>query len=140
MAGSLGRSGGRNRKATCNATSDGMPISPRALAPRAQALFGWVVDKLSADDPKSGFARVDGAVIATLAEILQSQEQVSSMLADNPADLQLHRLRNNLASQIVRLSAVLGLSPFDRSRQPTVEIADDSNVFEDILRRMSSTR
>ena len=138
MAGSLGRSGGRNRKATCNATSDGMPLSPRALSPRAQALFGWIVDKLSADDPQSGFARVDGAVIATLAEILQSQEQVSSMLADTPADLQLHRLRNNLASQIVRLSAVLGLSPFDRSRQPTIVLSEANDPFEDILRRMAS--
>jgi phage terminase small subunit len=138
MTGAPGRSGGRNAKRSSKAVSDGMPQSPRSLAPRAQALFGWICDKLGCDDPQNGFQRVDGAMIASLAEIMQSQEQVASLLADDPGNLGAHRLRNNLASQICRMSGILGLSPFDRSRQPEIEQEPDgADPFQDILARMS---
>jgi len=138
MTGAPGRSGGKNAIRSSKATSDGTPISPRNLSPRAQALFGWICDKLGCDDPQNGFHRIDGELIASLAEIMQSQEQVSSMLADDPTNLGAHRLRNNLASQICRISGILGLSPFDRARMPALEAEqDDTNPLVSIMARMA---
>lgn len=141
MGGVAGRSGGRNRKASSNAIGDGSPVAPRNLSPRATALFGWILDKIGADDPGSPWHRIDGCVLASLAETLESQERISSMLADNPGDLQLHRLRNNLTTQISRLSALVGMTPVDRQRQPQAEPeADDEDVLVSIMTRMASTK
>jgi len=138
MPGTSGRSGGRNAKRALDAVSDGTPLSPRVLSPRSQALFSWLLDKLRADDPNSGWHRVDGALLASLSEILESQERIASMLADCPGDLALHRLRNQLAQQVVRMSALIGLSPFDRARQPTMQADQGAvNPLDSIMERMA---
>lgn len=138
MAGIPGRSGGRNRKTTSDTSGDGMPQSPRVLSPRAGALFSWLCDKLACDNEKSTWCRIDGALLASLAEVLESQEKIASMIADDPADLALHRLRNQLSQQIVRMSGLIGLSPFDRARQPQPEPeADAGDVLQSIMERMA---
>jgi len=138
MAGTSGRSGGHNRKLKTVAPGDGVPTSPRVLAPRAAALFDWLVDKLGADGPDSAWARVDGVTLAALAELLEQQEKIGSMLADDGSNMGLMRLRLQYAAQVARMSAIIGLSPIDRERLPKPHTADDGSVFDDIMRRMSS--
>ena len=136
--GTPGRSGGRNKKALQVQVGDGVPVSPRALSPRAAALFNWVIDKLRADDPKSGFCRIDGALIASFAEVLEDQERIASMLADDPANLGLLRARGQCADRIKGFSALLGCCPFDRSRQPGQAIENEADdAVADLLHRMS---
>ena len=138
MAGTKGRSGGRNKKTTIQ-SGDGVPVSPRALSPRATALFSWLLDKLNADDPGSPWSRIDGTVIASLAELMESQERVASLLADSPGDLGLLRIRIQMAGQISRMSAIVGLTPIDRKRQPQAMPPEDKeNKFEAIMRRMAA--
>ena len=138
MSGVSGRSGGKNRKFKVPANQgDGCPVSPRQLSPRADELFQWLTDKLGADNADSGWKRVDGAFIASMAELVESQESVSALLVDDPQNLEAIRLRNVLASQIVRMSGIAGLTPFDRSRhpKPTSEPAVD-DPFQKIMDRM----
>ena len=138
MVGSRGRSGGKNKKIALGA-GDGVPVSPRALSPRAAALFSWLLDKLKADDPGSQWSRIDGVTIAALAELLESQEHVASQLADTPGDLGLLRIRVQIAGQVSRMSAIVGLTPIDRKRQPQAVPADDKeDAFAKIMRRMAA--
>ena len=138
MAGTKGRSGGRNKKTTIQA-GDGEPVSPRALSPRASVLFGWLCDKLKADDPGSPWSRVDGVLLASLSELLETQEKIASQLADSPNDLGLMRVRIQVAAQISRMSSVIGLSPVDRARLPKALPAEDTeDAFESIMRRMAA--
>jgi hypothetical protein len=137
MAGTAGRSGGRNKKATIPA-GDGSPCSPRVLSPRASVLFGWLIDKLKADDPGSQWSRIDGTILASLSELLESQEHVASQLADNPASVALMRVRIQLAGQISRMSAIIGLTPIDRKRQPVaVPTKARKDPFTKIMERMA---
>ena len=75
---------------------------------------------------------------SSVAVAMTSQERVASMLGQMPESLELHRLRNALAGQIQRMSAVIGLSPFDRARLPAEVPADKDDPFQAIMRRMSS--
>jgi hypothetical protein len=137
MAGTPGRSGGKNRKVK-SGSSDGKPTTPRPLSPTAMKHFKWLLTRLGAGQKSSNWRRIDGALLATLAEVLESQESVASMLTDLPSSLELIRLRSNLAGQMQRLSAVVGLSPIDRARLPA-ELPDDGkdDPFEKIMRRMA---
>jgi phage terminase small subunit len=136
--GTPGRSGGDRRSKAIIKRGDGPPVSPRVLSPRAQALYQWLSDRLQADDPQSGFNRIDGTVIATLAEVLESQEHVASALADNPTDNGLIRLRGSLADRVRAYSALLGMAPMDRARLPTSAVDDDEDdPVMMMLKRMS---
>lgn len=138
MSGTAGRSGGRNAKFASNVPFDGIPQTPRVLSPRAQALFAWLCERLDVEDPAKGWRRADGILLASIAELMESQEKVASALADDPTSLGLHRLRNNLTQQVSRLSSLIGLCPFDRSRMPTAAPEDDNvQVFQDIMERMA---
>ena len=137
MAGTKGRSGGRNKKVPTG-VGDGVPVSPRVMSPRAEALFSWLLDKLRADEPTSPWSRVDGVLIAAIAELLESQERIASLLADSPADIKLMRLRLQYASQISRMSSYVGLCPADRRRLPqVVPTAKKKDPFADIMQRMA---
>jgi len=136
MPGTPNRSGGRNRKASSNAIGDGIPLSPRALSPRASALYGWILDKLKADDPASGWRRIDGCLLASFAELLESQEAIASQLSDDPSNLGLMRLRLQYVAQISRMSAVIGMSPIDRERLPQAAEATVENPLTSIMERM----
>jgi len=138
MAGTVGRSGGRNRKASVTA-GDGPPQPPRALTPRAAALFGWLCERLTANDPRSGFNRVDGTVLASFAETLEDQERIASLLADDPANLGLLRARGAAADRVRGFSALLGCTPFDRGRmpEPTAEESPVDDPFTGLMKRMS---
>ena len=136
MAGSKGRSGGRNRK-VATGKSDGKPTSPRPLSSTAAAYFKWLLARLGAGKKESAWCKIDGALLATLSELMESQERVSTMLAQMPESLELIRLRNALAGQVQRMSAVIGLSPFDRARLPAEMPADKDDPFQEIMRRMA---
>ena len=138
MAGTAGRSGGRNRKASATA-GDGPPIPPRVLTPRAAALFGWLCERLTANDPRSGFNRVDGVILASFAEVLEDQERIASLLADDPGNLGLLRARGAAADRVKGFSALLGCCPFDRARQPEppAEEAAVDDPFANLMHRMS---
>lgn len=138
MSGTAGRSGGHNIKTTDTPLGDGVPASPRALSPRAEALYGWLLDKLSADDPKAGWRRVDGILLASLAECLEDAERLASLIADDGGNPTLIRLRGQLADRVARMSALVGLCPRDRSRLPAVEQEEPRNdPFADLMHRMS---
>ena len=137
MAGTPGRSGGKNRKVKSGG-SDGKPTTPRPLSPTAMKHFKWLITRLGAGQKSSNWRRIDGALLATLAEVLESQESVASMLTDLPSSLELIRLRSNLAGQMQRLSALVGLSPIDRARLPAeVPVDGKDDPFEKIMRRMA---
>jgi hypothetical protein len=137
MAGSKGRSGGRNRK-VATGKSDGKPASPRPLSATAATYFKWLLTRLGAGKKESNWCKIDGALLATLSELMESQERVSTMLEQMPESLELHRLRNALAGQMQRLSAVVGLSPFDRARLPAeLPVDGKDDPFEKIMRRMA---
>jgi hypothetical protein len=137
MAGTPGRSGGKNRKVKPG-TSDGKPTSPRPLSPVAARHFKWIIARLNATGKNSTWCRIDGVTIATLAELLESQERVSTMLAQMPESLEIHRMRNTLTASITRMSGLVGLSPIDRARLPA-ELPNDGedDAFRSIMRRMS---
>ena len=137
MAGTPGRSGGKNRKVK-SGSSDGKPTTPRPLSPTAMKHFKWLLTRLGAGQKSSNWRRIDGALLATLAEVLESQESVASMLTDLPSSLELIRLRSNLAGQMQRLSALVGLSPIDRARLPAeLPVDGKDDPFEKIMRRMA---
>ena len=138
MAGTPGRSGGRNKK-VASSGSDGKPVSPRPLSETATKYFKWLLTRLGTGKKESAWCKIDGTLLATLAELMESQERVSTLLATMPESLELHRLRNALAGQVQRMSAVVGLSPIDRARLPAelpVDAAEDP--FQSIMRRMSA--
>jgi hypothetical protein len=138
MAGTPGRSGGRNKKVATGG-SDGKPVSPRPLSPTAAGYFKWLLTRLGAGKKESAWCKIDGTLLATLAELMESQEQVSTLLATMPESLELHRLRNALAGQVQRMSAVIGLSPIDRARLPAeLPVDGKEDAFQAIMRRMSS--
>jgi hypothetical protein len=137
MAGTPGRSGGRNKKVATGG-SDGKPVSPRPLSEIATRYFKWLLTRLGAGKKESAWCKIDGALLATLSELMESQERVSTMLAQMPESLELHRLRNALAGQMQRLSAVIGLSPIDRARLPAeLPVDGKDDPFEKIMRRMA---
>jgi hypothetical protein len=137
MAGSKGRSGGRNRK-VATGKSDGKPASPRPLSSTAATYFKWLLARLGAGKKESAWCKIDGALLATLSELMESQQQVSTLLAQMPESLELHRLRSNLAGQIQRMSVVIGLSPIDRARLPAeLPVDGKDDPFEKIMRRMA---
>jgi len=136
MSGSPGRSGGRNKKIQPG-ESDGKPTSPRPLSARSKTLFSWLVTRLGAGK-KESWCRIDGTLLATLAELLESQERVATMLTETPESTELIRLQSNLAGQVQRMSAVIGLSPIDRSRLPAeLPVDGKDDAFQSILRRMA---
>jgi len=138
MAGAKGRSGGRNKKVATGG-SDGKPVSPRPLSSTAERYFKWLLTRLGTGKKESAWCKIDGTLLATLAELMESQERVSTMLEQLPESLELHRLRSNLAGQMQRLSAVIGLSPVDRARLPAeLPVDGKEDAFQAIMRRMSS--
>jgi hypothetical protein len=138
MAGTPGRSGGRNKKVATGG-SDGKPVSPRPLSESATTYFKWLLTRLGTGKKESAWCKIDGTLLATLAELLESQERVSTMLAQMPESLELHRLRNALAGQVQRMSAVIGLSPIDRARLPAeLPVDGKEDPFAAIMRRMSA--
>jgi hypothetical protein len=138
MAGTRGRSGGRNKKVATGG-SDGKPVSPRPLSETATKYFKWLLTRLGTGKKESAWCKIDGTLLATLAELMESQEQVSALLATMPESLELHRLRNALANQLQKMSSLVGLSPVDRARLPA-ELPDDGkeDAFQAIMRRMSA--
>jgi hypothetical protein len=83
MAGTPGRSGGRNKKVATGG-SDGKPVSPRPLSETATKYFKWLLTRLGTGKKESAWCKIDGTLLATLAELLESQERVSTMLEQMP--------------------------------------------------------
>ncbi len=57
-------------------------------------------------------------MLASLAEVMEGEEHVTKRLATS-ASAEFLRLRLNYATQIARLSALVGLCPRDRERLPS---------------------
>ena len=121
MPGTPGRSG---RKANSDLVhGDGLPEPPRSLSERAKVHFEYLIERL----PESVWSRVDGVLLASVAELLESQEIIANELRNDPADLRLIRARMQLHEKLKGISAVLGMSPRDRallSIEPQVEEND----------------
>ncbi len=127
MPGTVGRSGGFNANPGPFRPGDGQPEPPRKLTAEADACFTWLLQRLGTDSRPSPWHRVDGTVVATFAELLESQEHLATALAQNPADEKLLRLRLQYAQQIGRFSSLLGMTPRDRDRCPQVPAESDQN-------------
>lgn len=138
MPGTPSRSGGSNRQGHACPPGDGAPEPPRQLSPRASAIYSWLLTRLHTCDDGAGWRRVDGALVAAVAELLESQERIASVIADDPTDLSAHRLRVQLAGQIRGYSSLLGLCPRDREKAPRVPAAPEDGPFNELLARMSS--
>ena len=125
MAGVAGRSGRPSSQIT-HSPSDGSPESPRKLTERATKHFDWLVERLEAAQVGSPWKRVDGATIATLAELLADQESIADSLASKPDNDKLLRLRVQLSDRIFKFSGIVGLTPRDRQRLPAKRAVDDA--------------
>jgi phage terminase small subunit len=113
MTGIKGRSG---RKPTDrnHLTSDGKPESPRPLSEAAQKNFEWLSERLDVDASGSVWQRLDGVLLAAVAELMTAEAELSRM---PPTDKTI-RLRVQLSSQLRGYSSLLGLCPRDRSTTP----------------------
>jgi hypothetical protein len=140
MVGTTQRSGGHNRKSSVVGVGDGKPQSPRDLDAVAADKFDWLMERIGANRKGSPFCRADGAVIAALAELLASQEAIATVLSREPDNDKFLRLRLNYAVQISRYSALLGLCPRDRERQPTTEDPQDADPVLAMLSKMQRSR
>ena len=137
MVGIGNRSGGHNRKTEAVAPGNGKPESPRELSPRAKHFFEWLVDRLGAGEDGAGWSRADGSLLASTAELLESEEILGEMIRQAPDDLRLHRMRGQFADRIVRVSNLIGLCPRDRAKLPaTVAKSDDEDPGIALLKRM----
>jgi hypothetical protein len=138
MVGTPLRSGGHNHKTAQVVPGDGRPEPPRKLTDKAQQQFDWLSERLGVDEAGAAWCRVDGALLATAAELMESQETVELLLQADPSDLKLHRLKGQLSDRVVRLSSLLGWCPRDRSRLPDPVPTDNpDDPFNDLLDRMS---
>lgn len=120
MTGTAGRSGRPGFDKQIHET-DGLPQSPRLLQERAQELFDWLCERLQVDAPGTVWKRLDGTILATVAELMADQEAVAAGLAQDPCSPQLLRLRIQFADRLYKYSSLLGLSPKDRERVPANE-------------------
>lgn len=117
MPGVAGRSGRPSSDKT-HIESDGKPESPRTLSGRTKELFDWLVSRLDANANGSVWRRIDGASLATLAELLADQESIAAELSKNPTNDKLLRLRVQIADRVYKFSGIVGLTPRDRERLP----------------------
>jgi len=141
MVGIGNRSGGQNRRTVEVAVGDGKPESPRELSPRAKYFFEWLVDRLGAGEVGSGWSRADGSLLASTAELLESEEILGELIRKSPDDLRLHRMRGQFADRIVRVSNLIGLCPRDRAKLPeAIDGADEADPVEFMLRRMAGRK
>ena len=134
MAGTKLRSGGRNKRLNPLA-GDGWPELPRPASVRAAFFVEWLLDRL----PSDRWSRIDGAMLLSVAELLELQEIVAAGLAADPTDPRFMRLRMQCYDKLKSSSAVFGLAPVDRARLPSVAAEDDGDdVFNELLARMGS--
>ena len=137
MVGTPNRSGGRNKKPTKTGNSDGKPESPREMSPRAAEIFEWLLIRLGTSEKGSPWRKIDGVLLGSLAEAIESEERLGTMLSDAPEDIGIFRLRGQYADRIGRLSALVGLCPRDRERLPKdIESKDKDDPFQKIMERM----
>jgi hypothetical protein len=140
MAGTEGRSGGRNRRGgeVLLKGDGGRPESPRELSTRAKFFFDWLIDRLGAAEDGSGWDRADGSLLASIAELLESEEILGELIRKNPGDLKLHRMRGQFSDRLVRASGLLGLCPKDRERLPKARaVVEEDDPFHSLLDRMA---
>jgi len=117
---------------------DGRPEVPRELSPRAGELFDWIVSRLIPGDGPSPWGRIDGALVASLAEAIEIDERLATMLRTDPENLSLMRLKGQYTDRLSRLSALVPLCPRDRERLPAAEpAAMPDDPFASIMERMA---
>lgn len=134
MAGTRLRSGGHNRHWNPSA-GDGLPELPRRASKRAVYFTEWLVERM----PEAQWSRIDGALLLSVAELLELQEIVAEALAENPTDPRYMRLRMQCYDKLKSASAVLGLAPADRARLPNTAADDDEDdPFRELLARVGA--
>ena len=137
MVGTPNRSGGSNRKSRGSSKTDGKPESPRGLSRRAAEIFDWLLLRLGAGGKASTWRKIDGVLLSSLAEAVESEERLSMMLESAPEDISIFRLRGQYGDRVARMSALVGLCPRDRDRLPKDgEPKDDDDPFRRIMERM----
>lgn len=130
MVGAPMRSGGHNAAVDLRGGGDGCPEPPRELSPAAAKYFAWLIDRLQASEPGSSWSKIDGVLLASLAELLESEERLGVMMAENPGNEKLMRLRMQHSDRVAKLSALVGLCPRDRGRLPKPALPDDDPFAE----------
>lgn len=129
MAGVPGRSG-RPKQTKKQPKGDGIPQSPRKLSQNAQKHFDWLCERLGTSSSGSPWNRIDGATLATVAGLLESEEALAEQLQKNPLDERLIRLRIQLSDRIFKYSGIVGMSPRDRQRLPQASDSDLDDASE----------
>jgi hypothetical protein len=105
------------------------PETPRPLSEAAAAYYGWLIQRLT--QTSNEWQPVDGTLLATLAELLELQEQLAEALQQQPLNPTYTRLRLQLSAQIACYSRLLGLCPKHRN-QLRQEPADLAKVAEEL--------
>lgn len=96
------------------------PEAPRKLSEAAAAYFGWLTKRLEQYTAEQ-WLPVDGTTLATLAELLESQEQLQDALAAEPLNAAYLRLRLQYAAAVATYSRMVGLAPAHRKHRLTAE-------------------
>jgi hypothetical protein len=94
------------------------PETPRPLSEAATAYYGWLMQRLQTGTIISQWQSVDGTLLATLAELLETQEKLAEHLQTEPLQPTYLKLRLQLAAQLASYSRMLGLCPKHREQQP----------------------
>ena len=96
------------------------PEPPRKLSEAAAAYFGWLTKRLDRSSAEQ-WLPVDGTTLATLAELLESQEQLLDALTAEPLNATYLRLRLQYAAAVATYSRMVGLCPAHRKHQNNAE-------------------
>jgi phage terminase small subunit len=130
MVGSPGRSGGNRRKTGVDRSRiDGQPSKPE-LSPAASKKWDALLSQL---EPNL-LRKIDSHQLKLLCELLAHGDALANIVATDPSDHKAGRMLVNVSQQVHRLSAVFGLSPFDRARIDVPETKEPS-AFDDWLSR-----
>ena len=136
MAGTPGRSGGNRNMGSDRTPFDGLPEPP---SDRSEAFYRkWAA--IVPDLPVQSLRRIDAVQVAILIEQLVEIDELTKHIEANPGDLKSRSLRLRVSQQVSRLSSQFGLSPADRNRLNFEQPSDESDPFDDYLKRRLEKR
>jgi hypothetical protein len=110
-----------------------LPEAPIARTEAFYSQWRFLLDHL----PERCLRRIDAAQLAILAEHLVEFDELTELIAADPANLKIRSLRMRIGAQVARLSAQFGLSPMDRQRLSVDLSEDEEDPFETLLDRIS---
>lgn len=115
MPGAKNRSGGNRVLSGDRTRKDGMPELPSGES--EQVVSKW--RELIAHIDPGILRRADCHMLLSLCRLLVEADELTAVIASDPANDRLRRLRLAVVDRVSRLSPAFGLSPMDRARLKT---------------------